>query len=57
MHRNSTRGDLLQRKKREEGVNQSAMIDRKAVKSLCLKGYRCLTVRAIWSKFKVVKEV
>lgn len=57
MHRNSTRGDLLQRKKREEGVNQSAMIDIKAVKSLCLKGCRCLTVRAIWSKFKVVKEV
>lgn len=57
MHRNSTRGDLLQRRKKEEGVNQSAMIDKKAVESLCLKRYRSLTVCVLWSKFKVVKEV
>ena len=44
MHRNSTRGDQLQREKKEEGVNQSAVIDKKAVESLCLKGYRGLTV-------------
>ena len=42
MHRNSTRGDQLQREKKEEGVNQSAVIDKKAVESLCLKGYRRL---------------
>ena len=27
------------------------------VESLCLKGYRGLTVCVLWSKFKVVKEV
>lgn len=57
MHRNSTRGDQLQREKKEEGVNQSAVIDKKAVESLCLKGYRGLTLCVLWSKFKVVKEV
>lgn len=50
-------GDQLQREKKEEGVNQSAVIDKKAVESLCLKGYRGLTVCILWSKFKVVKEV
>ena len=56
MHRNSTRGDQLQREKKEEGVNQSAVIDKKAVESLCLKGYRGLTVCILWSNLRWLRK-
>lgn len=38
MHRNSTRGDQLQREKKEEGVNQSAVIDKKSCRKPLFKG-------------------
>ena len=57
MHRISDGVDTDAGKQCLRGVNQNAMIDKKAVESLCLKGYRGLTVCVLWSKFKVVKEV